>query len=74
MKITKTEAKRLIYTARGLYSNYNGYEDIGENGYYAMLAIDVAIHDGVTAGEFKSDKSLQNHAQNLKNAICSGVY
>ena len=69
MKITKTEAKRLIYTAKRLYSNHHGYEDLGENGYYAMIAIDVAIQDGVTADEFKSDKSLQNHAQNLKNAI-----
>ena len=69
MKITKTEAKRLIDTARGLYSNYHGYEDLGEDGYYAMLAIDSAIHKGVTANEFKSDKSLQKHVQNLKNAI-----
>ena len=69
MKITKTEAKRLINTVRSLYSNHNGYEDLGENGYCAMLAIDAAIQGGVTADEFKSDKSLQNHAQNLKNAI-----
>ena len=69
MKITKTEAKRLIDTAMGLYSNYHGYEDLGENGYYAMIAIDAALQDGVTAEGFKSDKSLQNHAQNLKNAI-----
>ena len=69
MKITKTEAKRLINTAMGLYSNNNGYEDLGEDGYYAMLAIYAAIQVGVTADEFKSDKSLQKHAQNLKNAI-----
>ena len=46
MKITKTEAKRLI---------------------------DAAVQGGVTADEFKLDKSLQNHAQNLKNAILDDV-
>ena len=69
MKITKTEAKRLIATAKISYSNHHGYEDLGEDGYYAMITIDAAINDGVTADGFKSDKSLQNHAQNLKNAI-----